>query len=70
MKHLLEGQYKQTSAMLAGRPAAGAELIIRIEAETEGLALFLSLGSIAHAVPPTDISQRVFWAGRRLHVQH
>ena len=69
MKHLFEGQYKQTSAMLSGRPAAKAELIIRIKAKTVGLALFHSLGSIAHIMPQKDVSQIFFWASRRLHIQ-
>ena len=62
MKHLFEGQCKQTSAVLSGRPAAKAQLIIHIKAETVGLALFHSLGSIAHIMHQKDVSQRFFWA--------
>ena len=42
VKHLFEGLYDQTSAVLAGRPAAGAELTIRIGAETEAIYIALS----------------------------
>ena len=41
VKHPFEGLYDQTSAVLAGRPAAGAELTIRIEAETEAIYIAL-----------------------------
>ena len=34
VKHSFEGLYEQMSAVLAGRPAARAGLIIRIRAET------------------------------------
>ena len=34
VKHSFEGWFEQTSAVLARRPAARAELIIRIRAET------------------------------------
>ena len=69
MKHLFEGQCKQTSAVLSGRPAAKAQLIIHIKAETVGLALFHSLGSIAHIMPQKDVSQIFFWASLRLHIK-
>ena len=62
MKHLFVGWHEQMSAVLTGRPAARAELIIRIKAETVGLALFHSLGSIAHSIPPADFTM-VFLGG-------
>ena len=60
MKHPIEGRYEQTSAVLSGRPAARAELIFRIKAETVGLALFHSLGFIVHIKPQREVSRR-FW---------
>ena len=49
--------------MLSGRQAAKAQLIIHIKAETVGLALFHSLGSIAHIITLTDFT-RSFWEGQ------
>ena len=59
MKHPIEVRYEQMSAVLYGRPAARAELIIRIKTETVGLALFHSLGFIVHIIPQREVSRKI-----------